>query len=113
MGQVVGVIGSVIAGGAVIVHSFPLFLVGLALMGMARASADLGRFAAAEVHPPEKRGRAISNVVLGGTIGSVVGPLLVGPTGLWSLRLVSRKWPDPTAWVFCSGEWQESWCSSG
>jgi MFS family permease len=87
MGQVVGVIGSVIAGGAVISRSFPLFLVGLALMGMARASADLGRFAAAEVHLPEKRGRAISNVVLGGTIGSVVGPLLVGPTGLWSLKV--------------------------
>jgi len=85
LGQVVGVIGSGMAGGAVIARSFPLFLVGLVLMGMARASADLGRFAAAEVHLPAKRGRAISNVVLGGTVGSVVGPLLVGPTGLWSL----------------------------
>jgi len=81
MGQVVGVIGSVIAGGAVISRSFPLFLVGLALMGMARASADLGRFAAAEVHLPEKRGRAISHVVLGSPVGAVFGPLLVGPTG--------------------------------
>ena len=85
MGQVVGVLGSAVAGGAVIAASFPLFLVGLLLMGMARASADLGRFAAAEVHLPDKRGRAISNVVLGGTVGSVVGPLLVGPTGHWSL----------------------------
>jgi len=85
IGQVVGVIGSGIAGGAVIARSFPLFLLGLVLMGMARASAELGRFAAAEVHPPSKRGRAISNVVLGGTVGSVVGPLLVGPTGRWSL----------------------------
>ena len=85
LGQVVGVIGSGMAGGAVITRSFPLFLVGLVLMGMARASADLGRFAAAEVHLPAKRGRAISNVVLGGTVGSVVGPLLVGPTGFWSL----------------------------
>ncbi len=85
MGQVVGVLGSAVAGGAVIAASFPVFLVGLLLMGMARASADLGRFAAAEVHLPDKRGRAISNVVLGGTVGSVVGPLLVGPTGHWSL----------------------------
>ena len=84
MGQVVGVVGSGIAGGAVIARSFPLFLVGLVLMGMARASADLGRFAAAEVHLPADRGRAISNVVMGGTVGSVVGPLLVGPTGHWS-----------------------------
>ncbi len=84
-GQMVGVVGSAVAGGAVIAHSFLLFLVGLLLMGMARASADLGRFAAAEVHLPDKRGRAISNVVLGGTVGSVLGPLLVGPTGHWSL----------------------------
>ncbi len=85
MGQVVGVVGAGIAGGAVIARSFPLFLVGLVLMGMARASADLGRFAAAEVHLPAERGRAISNVVLGGTVGAVVGPLLVGLTGRWSL----------------------------
>jgi MFS family permease len=85
LGQVVGVIGSGMAGSAVIARSFSLFLVGLVLMGMARASADLGRFAAAEVHLPAERGLAISKVVLGGTVGSIVGPLLVGPTGLWSL----------------------------
>ena len=87
MGQLVGVIGSAVAGGAVIARSFPLFLVGLVLMGMARASADLGRFAAAEVHLPAERGRAISNVILGGTVGSILGPLLVGPTGLWAFRI--------------------------
>ena len=81
IGQLVGVAGSIIAGSAVIVRSFPLFLTGLLLVGMARASADLGRFAAAEVHLPEQRGRAIANVVMGGTFGSVIGPLLVGPTG--------------------------------
>ncbi len=85
IGQMVGVVGSGIAGAAVIAGSFPAFLAGMVLMGMARASADLGRFAAAEVHLPAERGRAISNVVLGGTVGSVVGPLLVGPTGHWSL----------------------------
>ena len=85
LGQLVGVVGSVVAGGAVIAHSFPLFLIGLLLVGMARASADLGRFAAAEVHLPERRGRAIANVVMGGTVGSIVGPLLVGPTGHLSL----------------------------
>lgn len=85
LGQMVGVIGSAVAGAAVIARSFPLFLAGLVLVGMARASADLGRFASAEVHLPEKRGRAIANVVIGGTVGSVLGPLLVGPTGHLSL----------------------------
>jgi MFS family permease len=85
LGQLVGVIGSAVAGAAVIGRSFPLFLVGLVLVGAARASADLGRFAAAEVHLADKRGRAIANVVIGGTVGSVLGPLLVGPTGQLAL----------------------------
>lgn len=50
-------------------------------MGIANAAVTLGRFSAAEVNPPEKRGAAISNVVLGGTFGAVFGPLLVGPMG--------------------------------
>jgi len=47
---------------------------------------DLGRFAAAEVHLPLKRGRAISYVVLGSTVGAVFGPLLVGPTGRLAVK---------------------------
>lgn len=81
LGQVLGVIGSAIATGAVVGRSLPLFLTGLVLAGMARSAVDLGRFAAAEVHLPPERGRAISNVVLGSTVGAVFGPLLVGPTG--------------------------------
>jgi MFS family permease len=36
---------------------------------------------AAEVNPRARRARALSTVVLGGTVGSVLGPALVGPTG--------------------------------
>lgn len=81
LGQLIGVIGSIIAVAAVIDRSFSFFLFGLVLMGMARSAVDLGRFVAAEVHLPEKRGRAISNVVLGSTVGAIFGPLLVGPMG--------------------------------
>ena len=81
LGQVIGVIGSVIAMSAVVGRSLSLFLMGLVLVGIARSAVDLGRFAAAEVHLPSQRGRAISHVVLGSTVGAVVGPLLVGPTG--------------------------------
>lgn len=81
LGQVCGVIGSVMAMAAVAGRSFPLFLMGLGLVGTARAAVDLGRFAAAEVHLPSERGKAISRVVLGSTVGAVIGPLLVGPTG--------------------------------
>ena len=81
LGQVAGVIGSTIAVAAVVERSFSFFLFGLILVGMARSAVDLGRFAAAEVHLPAKRGRAISNVVLGSTVGAIFGPLLVGPMG--------------------------------
>ncbi len=57
------------------------FLVGMLLMGVANSAIMLGRFAAAEVNPPGNRGAAISTVVLGGTFGSIFGPLIVGPAG--------------------------------
>jgi MFS family permease len=81
LGQVVGVMGSAIAITGVVNRSIGFFLAGLLMVGMARSAVDLGRFIAAEVHPPEKRGRAISRVVLGSTVGAIAGPLLVGPTG--------------------------------
>lgn len=80
-GLVIGVIGNGLVLFAIGSSSFLLFLVGMVLMGITNAAVVLGRFAAAEVNPPEKRGAAISNVVLGGTFGAIVGPLLVGPMG--------------------------------
>src|SRR5512139_2622531 len=80
-GLIIGVIGNGLVLFAIAISSFFLFLVGMVLMGITNAAVILGRFAAAEVNPPEKRGAAISNVVLGGTFGAIVGPLLVGPMG--------------------------------
>ncbi len=86
LGAVLSAIGSGISAGALFVHSFLLFLVGMVLMGAGRAAIDLGRFAAAEVHPPDQRARAIGNVVIGGTVGSVLGPLMVGVAGGYALQ---------------------------
>lgn len=80
-GLIIGVAGSGVAFYAIANASFALFLFGMILMGVANAAVQLGRFAAAEVNPPEHRGRAISNVVIGGTVGSVVGPFVAGPAG--------------------------------
>ncbi len=68
-------------------RSLLIMLVGMGLLGFARAAVMLARFAAAEVHPPKKRGEAVATVVLGGTVGAVLGPLLVGPMGVFSLRI--------------------------
>ncbi len=87
LGLWTGVLGALIAAWAMTQGSFLLLLLGLSLMGSAQAALQLGRFAAAEVSPPLLRGRAISNVVLGGTVGAIMGPLLVGPMGAWSRGL--------------------------
>jgi len=81
IGLGMGAIGSGMAFYAIAIHSFIFFLGGMILMGVANAAVQLGRFAAAEVNRPEHRGRAISNVVIGGTVGSVVGPFIAGPAG--------------------------------
>lgn len=80
-GLIIGVIGNLLVLVAIGISSFFLFLTGMVMMGVTNAAVVLGRFAAAEVNPPERRGAAISNVVLGGTFGAIVGPLLIGPMG--------------------------------
>jgi MFS family permease len=87
LGLALGVGGAGMIITAVNQRSLLLMLVGMAFLGFAQSAVLLGRFAAAEVNPPEKRGAAISNVVLGGTFGAIFGPLLVGPMGGFSLRL--------------------------
>jgi len=84
LGLAVGVLGTGLAVGAIAAGAFLLFLGGSVLLGVASAAMRLGRFAAAEVHPPESRGRAISRVVIGGAVGSVLGPLMIGPSGRWA-----------------------------
>lgn len=81
LGLLFGMGGSGLAVAAIAGASLGLFLLGMACMGVAQAALQLGRFAAAEVNPPDRRGQALSSVVLGGAVGSVLGPLLVGPTG--------------------------------
>jgi MFS family permease len=86
LGQLAGGGGGLLALWAVVAHSFPAFLVGLVFVGIARSAVDLGRYAAAEVHLPKERGRAISNVVLGSTVGAIFGPLLAGVMGTIAVK---------------------------
>lgn len=87
LGLVIGIVGNAIVLYAISTTSLLVFLLGMVLMGITNAAVVLGRFAAAEVNPPANRGAAISNVVLGGTFGAVVGPLLVGPMGTFAHSL--------------------------
>jgi len=76
-----GGVGALLSLVGVAMGSFPLVLFALFLTGSGSAAVHLGRFVAAEVTPKARRARALASVVLGGTVGSVLGPLLVAPTG--------------------------------
>jgi MFS family permease len=87
LGLAIGAVGAGVSAAAIAADALLLFLSGLTVMGAASAAMLLSRFAAAEVEPPERRGRAISNIVIGGTAGSIAGPLVVGPSGRWAVQL--------------------------
>ena len=86
IGMGVGALGAAVAGAAVARHHLPGFLFGILLMGMAQSAIQLGRFVAAEVHAADERGRAIARVVLGATVGAVVGPVAVAPASAFAGR---------------------------
>ena len=87
LGLIFGALGSALIVMAANQSLLLLMLGGMLFVGFAQSAMLLGRFAAAEVNPPEKRGGAIANVVLGGTFGAIVGPLLVAPMALFALNL--------------------------
>lgn len=64
---------------AATVGFFPLFLLGMLLFGGGTTANSQARYAAADLAPPHRRGRDLSMVVWATTVGSVLGPNLVGP----------------------------------
>jgi MFS family permease len=72
-----GAVGLVTAG---VIGSFALLLVSSVLFGGATASNSQSRYAAADLAAPQHRARDLSIVVWATTVGSVLGPNLVGPS---------------------------------
>jgi MFS family permease len=79
LGYGLAVIGAVLGLLGVAGRSFPLMLVGMALFGVASTSNLLARYAAADVSPPARRGRAMGLIVSGSAVGSIIGPNLMAP----------------------------------
>ncbi len=79
LGALAGAAGALISTAAVVSASFWSFLLGSTLVGVAISAVQLSRFVAAEVHQASQRARAISTVVVGGTLGAIFGPLIAGP----------------------------------
>lgn len=68
--------GGIISVTALLTEQFVLFCLGIACIGVHQAFAGYYRYAAADMFPPEERGKAISTVLSGGVIAAVAGPFL-------------------------------------
>jgi MFS family permease len=96
LGYSLAIVGALLGMMGVAVRSFPLMLAGMALFGIASTSNLLARYAAADVSPGAQRGRAMGLIVWGSTIGSIIGPNLMGP----ALRLGALLGIESTASAF-------------
>lgn len=76
LGYASGIAAGLVAAAAAGCRSIPALLAGMILIGLATGCIMLCRFAAAEIHPPEQRGRALSRVIMGATVGAICGPML-------------------------------------
>jgi MFS family permease len=74
-----GIAGCLLSAVGVSADSLPAALVGFALTGVASGSVLLSRVAAAELVAPERRARAIGQVLFGAVFGALLGPLVFGP----------------------------------
>jgi MFS family permease len=83
-GYASGALGAGMAVGAVVSASLWLLLVGMAILGLGNASNQLARYTGAELFPADRRASALSLIVWAGTIGSVLGPVLLEPGGALS-----------------------------
>lgn len=78
-GALAAAAGAVIAMLAAGLHSFPLLLLGVLLIGSGTAVNLQSRFAAVDLASAATRGRDLSLVVWATTVGAVSGPNLIGP----------------------------------
>ena len=101
VGYGMGTLGALGAAGAVILVSFPLFLVATVAMGFANASNQLSRYTAADMYEESQRATAIGLVVWGSTFGAVVGPNLVTAAGAGLPG--SRYWGRWGNWAWLKG----------
>jgi MFS family permease len=81
VGYIIAAGGAAVATTATIVASFPLLLVGMLILGVGHSATQLSRYAAAELYDAHHRARAVGIIVWAGTIGSVIGPSLLEPSG--------------------------------
>ncbi len=86
-GYAVAILGSIISVWATSSQNLVLFLIGALYLGMSRAAGDQSRYVGAEVFPIDRRAKVIGIIVSAGTVGAILGPLLVPLSTTWMIRL--------------------------
>lgn len=80
-GYAAGAVGGAGVAVAAVLGSVPLLLLALLVYGAGTATNLQARYAGADLALPERRGTAISTILVGTTLGAVAGPNVVQPVG--------------------------------
>lgn len=94
-GYGVGALGGAAVVVAAAIDSPGLLLVALLFYGAGSAANLQARYAGADLAAPEHRGRAVSTVLVATTLGAVLGPNLVEPTGHLASAMGIRELAGP------------------
>lgn len=78
-GYGIAALGALTAFAGALATSVVPLLLGILLAGVGNGGAQLSRYLAADLYPPDRRGRALATVVWAGTVGALAGPALLAP----------------------------------
>jgi MFS family permease len=70
-------IGASITGIAAMLEYFPIFLLGILVMGLGTGAVQQLRVAAADMFPPSRRAEGLGYVLTGSLVGAMIGPILI------------------------------------
>lgn len=79
IGFAIGTVGAMLVYLGTKSESFPVFLLGLILVGSCAGTINLARAGAADMYPPARRARGISFVLLGAAFGAIISPIAFTP----------------------------------
>jgi len=94
-GYFVAALGAATAIAAVVSGSLPLLILGMFTIGLGRSGESLSRYMVADLYPVGRRASAIGWMVWVGTIGAVLGPNSLDPSGRLALLLGMPRLSGP------------------
>jgi MFS family permease len=77
VGYVCAMLGAVTAAAGAGLADLLLLIPGMVLLGIGNGAAQLGRYVAGDLYPPDRRSAALGVIVWGGTAGALAGPALI------------------------------------